>query len=108
MPACAPPVPSGGFGAPDPASRIYAAVQVASDYGRTQTQPDRSTLQDLIEMLLSSDPAERLVARNTLELVTGGDLGYDPSAPLVERVAEVQRWKEWLQETPPRPIGKGS
>ena len=101
VPACAPPVPSGGFQAPDPASRIYAAVQVASDYGRTQVPPDRATLKNLIEMLLSSDPAERLIAIDTLNLVTGVDLGYDPSAPLVERVAKVQRWKAWLEETPP-------
>ena len=106
VPACAPPIPSGGFQAPDPASRIYAAVQVASDFGRTQVRPDRDTLKNLIEMLLSSDAAERLVAGDTLKLVTGVDLGYDPSAPLVERVAEVQRWRAWLQETS-SPTGAG-
>ena len=98
--SCAPPIPSGGFSAADPASRIYAAVQVAADYQRTGIGPSRLTLQNLIEMLLSADPAERLVAGDTLKLVTGTDLGYDASAPLVERQAAIQRWKAWLQETP--------
>ena len=98
VPACAPPIPSGGFEAADPASRIYAAVRVASDYDRTGVEPDHGTLQQLIEMLLSADPAERLVAGDTLKLVTGVDLGYEPSAPLVERVVQVQRWKTWLDQ----------
>ena len=75
-------------------------MQVAADYQRTGVQPGRLTVQNLIEMLLSADPAERLVAGDTLKLVTGTDLGYDASAPLVERQAAIQRWKAWLEETP--------
>ena len=80
---------------------MHPPVQVASEYGRTGVRPDRSTLQHLIVMLLSSVPAERLIAGDTLELVTGVDLGYDPSAPLVERLAATERWKSWLDEDPP-------
>ena len=98
--ACAPPVPTGDFDSPDPSSRIYAAVRVASQHDRDGARPDRATLQHLIEMLLSSDPAERLIAGDTLKLVTGEDFGFDPSAPLAERASAVERWKTWLDDEP--------
>ena len=63
---CAPPIPDGGFNAPDPASRLYAAAQVAANWSSIQPPEDRkrppiATLQQLVVMLESSDPAERLV-----------------------------------------------
>ena len=98
---CAPPIPSGGFDAPDPASRIYAAVRVAEEFGRDPRMPDRATLEHLVAMLLSADPAERLIAGDTLRLVTGKDLGYDPSAPLPVRAAAADRWAAWVRALPP-------
>ena len=99
--ACAPPIPSGGFDAPDSASRIYAAVRVAAAFGETGARPDQATLRDLVQMLLSTDPAERLVAGDTLELVTGEDLGFDASDPLVRRLAAADRWAAWVVDSTP-------
>ncbi|MAC19199.1 MAG: hypothetical protein CMJ23_05870 [Phycisphaerae bacterium] len=93
--SCAPPVPSGGFDAPDPASRIYAAVGVAEQFQKDGARPDLKTLQDLIRMLASADPAARLVAGDTLRMVTGVNFGYRASAPLAERVAATNRWIRW-------------
>ena len=98
--ACAPPIPSGGFDAPDPASRIYAAVRVAEAFDRTGIRPDRETLEQLVIMLGSSDPAARFIASNTLTRVSGVDLGFHPSAPLPERVAAVDRWQAWIETLP--------
>lgn len=93
--SCAPPVPSGGFDAPDPASRIYAAVNVAEQFEKDGIRPDLATLQDLIRMLASADPAARLVAGDTLRMVAGVNFGYQASAPLAERVAATNRWIRW-------------
>lgn len=97
---CAPPIPSGGFDAPDSASRIYAAVRVAEAFDRTGRRPDHRTLEQLVIMLASSDPAARFIASNTLTRVSGVDLGYHPSAPLPERMAAVDRWQAWIDTLP--------
>ncbi len=97
---CAPPIPDGGFDAPDPASRIYAAVRVASEFERTGIRPDRTTLQNLVIMLASSDPATRFVASETLQRIAGTDLGYHPSAPLPERTLAADRWRAWVEALP--------
>lgn len=97
---CAPPIPSGGFDAADPASRIYAAVRVAAEFDRTGRRPDRATLEHLVVMLGSADPAARLVASDTLTRVSGVDLGYRPSAPLPERAAATDRWRAWVDALP--------
>lgn len=108
MPSCAPPVPSGGFGAPDPASRIYAAVGVAEEFDQTGVRPDETTLENLVKMLVSADPAERFIAGNTLQLVTGQDLGFDASAPFAERTAAAERWADWIGEGAPVEPGRGA
>ncbi|MDA1025383.1 MAG: hypothetical protein O3A19_03040 [Planctomycetota bacterium] len=107
---CAPPIPDGGFDAPDPASRLYAAARVAANWSSTQPPdarrpPPIATLRQLVVMLESSDPAERLVASETLQMVTGEDFGYEPSAPLPERFLAVNRWRAWVDSraTPPSP-----
>ena len=94
--ACAPPVPSGGFDSPDPASRIYAAVNVAEQFGKDGVRPDLKTLRNLIRMLASADPAARLVAGDTLRMVTGVNFGFQASAPLADRVAATKRWIRWV------------
>ena len=95
--ACAPPIPSGGFDSPDPASRIYAAVGVAEQFEKDGVRPDVATLENLIRLLNSSDPAARLVAGDTLRLVTGVNLGFQASAPLSERMVATQRWVRWVK-----------
>ena len=97
---CAPPIPSGGFNAPDPASRIYAAVAVAQQFERTGALPDHAVLEDLVAMLISADPAERLVASDTLRLVTGQNFGYLPYAPMPERRVAANRWADWVRDPP--------
>ena len=97
---CAPPIPDGGFDAPDPASRIYAAVRVAAEFERTGVRPDRATLKNLVVMLASADPATRFIASETLREIAGTDLGYHPSAPLPERTLAADRWRAWVEALP--------
>lgn len=98
---CAPPIPSGGFQGPDPASRIYAAVGVAQEFQRTGEEPPPAILRDLVQMLVSADPAERLVASDTLRLVTDRNFGYLPYAPLPERRVAAERWSKWVDSLTP-------
>jgi hypothetical protein len=93
---CAPPIPDGGFAGPDPASRIYAAARVAAEFDRTGVLPDRATLEQLVIMLGSADPANRFVASETLKAMAETDFGYHPSAPLPERAAAQDRWRLWV------------
>lgn len=102
---CAPPIPNGGFDAPDPASRIYAAVEVAKRWNSTQppearVRPPKATLQHLVVMLQSSDPAARLIAGDTLELVTGREFGFDPSGSPPARAEAAARWRVWVETLP--------
>lgn len=105
---CAPPIPSGGFEGPDPASRIYAAAEVAKTYQATGVEPTHAALRHLVTMLVSSDPAERLVAVDTLRLVTGRSFGYRPYDPLSERRMAADRWSTWIQHDAPAPKGATS
>lgn len=105
---CAPPIPDGGFRAPDPASRIYAAIGVAQEFQRTGEEPAKPILRDLVEMLISADPAERLVASDTLRLVTGQNFGYLPYAPMPERRMAAERWTTWVQQQPSPPSSEAS
>lgn len=110
---CAPPVPDGGFDAPDPASRIYAAVEVAQRWNSTQPpdariRPAKTTLQHLVVMLQSSDPAARLIAGDTLTLVTGRDFGFDPSGTAPARFEAVERWRAWVDALPDETVDSKS
>ena len=51
-------------------------------------------------MLESSDPAERMVASETLQMVTGKDFGYEASDPRPERFLAVNRWRSWVDSLP--------
>jgi len=105
---CAPPIPDGGFDGPDPASRIYAAVRVAATFERTGVRPDRDTLEDLVIMLSSADPAARFIAGETLTQIAGTDLGFHPAAPLAERMAAADRWRSWVDALPRTPGERSS
>lgn len=56
---------------------------------------DRGRIPDLIVMLDSSDPAQRMLAIRTLERMTGQTLGYDHAAPEPERAQAIDRWVKW-------------
>ena len=49
----------------------------------------------LIGQLESTDPAARLLAIQALERRTGETLGYQHAAPVWERRAAVNRWKQY-------------
>lgn len=102
---CAPPIPDGGFDAPDPASHIYAAVGVAERWNSTEPpeariRPPKTTLQNLVVMLQSSDPAARLISGDTLKLVTGRDFGFKASASPPVRFEAAARWRTWVDTLP--------
>ena len=76
------------FNSAEPAARNAAIVQAARGN-------DQSRIPDLIRMLRSDDPATRLLASEALESMTGQTMGYDPEGPEVERLAAIDRWREW-------------
>ena len=86
------------------------AVGVAERWNATtppeaRVRPPKKTLQHLVVMLQSSDPAARLIAGETLKLVTGRNFGFDPSGSTPTRFEAVERWRAWVDslpdETPP-------
>jgi hypothetical protein len=103
--ACAPPIPDGGFRSPDPASKIYAAIQLVRTYGRTAgdeaTRIPKKDLQALVEMLYSADPASRFVAVETLRTLTNESMAYDPAGPFPERAAAAEQWATWVEGNTP-------
>ena len=98
---CAPPIPDGGFNAPDPASRAYALIHLVRNYRgpnaiHTGVPPAR-TLEPVVAMLDSDDPMERFMASQALRDLTGQDMGYQPADPLPLRAQAVEGWRAWLQ-----------
>jgi len=59
---------------------------------------DWSAVQGLIELLDSTDPAERLVAIGALRSITGQDHGYRIADPPALRGEAVDRWAAWWIE----------
>ncbi len=59
---------------------------------------DISACQGLIELLDSSDPAERLVAIGALRSITGEHFGYRIADPPAVRGQAVDRWAAWWME----------
>ena len=100
--SCAPPIPTGNFDAPDPASRTYALVNLVREYRGPEAiksgTPPANQLKPVVAMLLSSDPMERFMAIEALRDLTGEDLGYDASAPLPVRAMGAERWRAWIEE----------
>lgn len=62
------------------------------------TAGDMSAVPGLIELLDSSDPAERLVAIGALRSITGLDHGYRIADPPAIRGQAVDRWVVWWNE----------
>lgn len=77
-----------GFDAPDPQGRVLALQRAAAE-------DDRSAIPELIELLGSDDPAQRMLANELLERMTGQDLGFDHAAPEAERLEAIGRWEAW-------------
>lgn len=104
MPSCAPPIPDGGFGAPDPASRLYALVELIRTYrgpeATSSGTPPRHLLEPVVAMLASDDPASRFMAMEALRSLTGVAMGFDPAAPVAERAPAIQKWKQWVEALP--------
>lgn len=90
-------VDQGGFDAEDSASRMYAI----RDAGE---QRDFSAVPRLIELLNASDPAERMMAINALDRITGERLDYSPYAPLTERQKKVEAWAMAYREGRLKPV----
>ncbi len=59
---------------------------------------DMSAAPGLIELLDSSDPAERLVAIGALRSITGENHGYRIADPPTVRAAAADRWEAWWIE----------
>ena len=93
---CADPGSAVGFDEADPAARLRAVREAGREEkgdregGRTQ--------RELVEMLDSDDPAERMLAIRALERLTGQTLGYEHAAGEAERREAVERWVEWCRE----------
>lgn len=82
------PVVTPSFDSPEPAARNAAIVRAA------ETR-DRESVDELIAMLSSDDPATRVLAIRTLERITGQTNDYDPHADDLSRAAAVRRWHGW-------------
>jgi hypothetical protein len=82
------PVVTPSFDSPEPAARNAAIVRAA------ETR-DQGSVDELIAMLASDDPATRVLAIRTLERITGQTNDYDPHADELSRSAAVRRWHAW-------------
>ncbi len=80
-----------GFDSPAPSKRIDAIIDASA------LEDDESLVQ-LVEMLRSNAPSERMFAIRSLEIRTGETLGYQHSAHDWQRVEAVGRWVEYLDE----------
>jgi len=83
-----------GFDSPEPAARNVAIVQSVDVL--MDDSSETTTLERLVSLLGSDDPATRLLAIAALERRTGERLGYDPTATNAERIAGIQAWMAWL------------
>ena len=99
---CAPPIPDGGFDAPDPASRAYALIRLVRSYrgpeATHQGIPPARELEPVVAMLDSADPMNRFLASEALRDLTGEDLGYEPTAALPVRALAARRWQAWVDD----------
>lgn len=78
------------FDSPAPSKRLDAIVDAAA-------KNDRSSTAQLVEMLKSEDPAERMLAIRTLERITQQTHGYRHQDPEWKRLQAINRWEAWLE-----------
>lgn len=87
-----------GLDSPDPQGRTIALARLSES-------PKQSDIPELIESLASADPAQRLLAINTLERMTGETFGYRHYDPDWRRREAVARWQAWWLERDPVATG---
>lgn len=80
------------FDSPAPSKRLDAIVDAAA-------KNDRSSYRQLVDMLGSDDPVERMLAIRALERITHQTLGYRHQDPEWKRLESVNRWEQWLEST---------
>ena len=78
------------YDSPNPQARVQALARSARD-------GDPGAVPEMITMLGSDDPAQRLLAIHALERETGQTLGYVHYAPERERLAARDRWVAWFR-----------
>lgn len=88
---CAGPSIRPGFESVDPQERTAALLQAAR-------AGDQAAAPELIVMLESSDPAERMLADEALRRLTGRDFGYRHYDPEWKRAEAADAWRRWWQE----------
>lgn len=98
---CAGPEPmdKAGFKAENTTSRIYAIR-------RAGEERDYAAVPHLIDLLDSSDPAERMFSIKALERITGKRYGYSPYDAPVEREQAITRWVDAYRKQQIKPIEK--
>lgn len=85
---CRGPALEPGFRSVDPQERTAALLEsVRAEDGRS--------IPDLIAMLESGDPAQRMLAANALRRLTGEDLGYRHYDPPAARAIAADAWRRW-------------
>ena len=80
-----------GLDSPDPGSRLEAVVQAADER-------DERAIPDLVIMLRSDDPRQRMLAAAALERITGERRGYDFAAPAWKREDATVAWERYAAE----------
>jgi HEAT repeat protein len=73
----------------DPSLKIPAMRQAGQNH-------DQTAIPALIDALSSDDAAVRFYAINSLQQITGQQLGFIYYAPESQRDAAIERWKAWL------------
>jgi len=89
---CSPPVDA-RFESPDPQGRTMALARAAER--RSEAAED---LRQMIALLDSADPAQRMLSIRALERATGQTLGYRHYEAEPERLAAQERWAAWWSE----------
>lgn len=93
---CSQPTMRASFKDATPSERTLAAANAARDR-------DEASIPHLIAMLDSEDPAQRMVAGDALERITGETQGFFFADPEPKRREAIGRWREWYLERAGRP-----
>lgn len=89
---CRGPALEPGFASVDPQERTVALLD-------STRRDDRASIPDLIALLDSGDPAERMLAERALRRLTGLDFGYRHYDAPLRRAAAVDAWRRWWTDT---------
>lgn len=98
---CAGPALEPGFQSIDPQERTAALLDAARNN-------DKTAIPQLIVMLGSSDPAERMLASEALRRLTGMNFGYHHSDPAWRRGVSIDTWRRWWEQQTQEDTDSGS